>query len=263
MKKGFDISSWQKGLKIETLSPDFMIMRAGFGDAGIKKDPCVDGFVKQCETLGVPYGLYFYGDAHSVDDVKKELDKFEDIAKKYNATLGLFYDLEGKMLSNSNEINRDIITEVKSRGIGLYASSSFMRTISSRYPDIFFGCALWVACWGSSACPSIAGNIKFWQYKVDTMPNGSERIDYDYMIDSASPVNPTPVLKMGSVGEAVQKLQDELNEYFAGAYTLKLDGVFGDKTRRGVIAVQALGGLIIDGIVGVKTWEYLTSGKKS
>lgn len=258
MKKGIDVSYWQKGLKLASVSPEFVVVRAGFGDAGIKKDPCYNGFVKQADALGVPYGAYFYGDAHDMETLKKELDAFRKYVGEASPTLGLWYDLEGKMLSNSNALNREIILELKNNNIGLYASASFMRSIVAQYPDIFFGARLWVACWGAKNCPSVSGNVIMWQYNVDREKN----IDLDYLLEGETVGETTPTLRKGDVGEAVQTLQQALNDYFAGAYVLKLDGIFGEKTRRGVIACQSLGGLIIDGVVGVKTWEYLTSGIK-
>ena len=64
-----------------------------------------------------------------------------------------------------------------------------------------------------------------------------------------------PMLRSGSRGEAVRKLQELLNArgYDCGA----VDGIFGVKTRAAVIAFQKANGLSADGIVGPLTWGKL------
>lgn len=65
----------------------------------------------------------------------------------------------------------------------------------------------------------------------------------------------TPVLKKGSKGEAVTRLQQGLHqlEHDVGA----VDGIFGPNTERAVKAFQTTYGLAADGIVGPKTWTTL------
>lgn len=67
-----------------------------------------------------------------------------------------------------------------------------------------------------------------------------------------------PILRKGSSGEDVRRLQERLNElgYDCGA----VDGKFGDNTRRAVIAFQGAHGLKADGIVGSQTWAALDAG---
>lgn len=61
------------------------------------------------------------------------------------------------------------------------------------------------------------------------------------------------LLKLGSVGEDVKKLQKFLG--------LKVDGIFGRYTERAVKRFQKDNGLLVDGIVGNSTWNKLTSKK--
>lgn len=64
-----------------------------------------------------------------------------------------------------------------------------------------------------------------------------------------------PILKKGSKGTAVRKLQQilEAQEYDVGA----IDGIFGAMTLAAVKAYQRTHGLVADGIVGAKTWAVL------
>ena len=60
------------------------------------------------------------------------------------------------------------------------------------------------------------------------------------------------MLKIGSTGEDVKKLQTKLG--------LTPDGVFGPTTERKVKEWQRSNGLTDDGIVGQQTWEKLKLG---
>ena len=63
-----------------------------------------------------------------------------------------------------------------------------------------------------------------------------------------------PLLKKGSQGEAVKKLQQTLN---SKGYKLTEDGDFGNKTEAAVKAFQKANGLEVDGEVGPMTWGVL------
>jgi len=61
-----------------------------------------------------------------------------------------------------------------------------------------------------------------------------------------------PVLKKGSKGTMVRKLQQQLKER---GYDLVCDGVFGNKTLEMVRAFQADNRIAVDGVVGKNTWS--------
>lgn len=65
---------------------------------------------------------------------------------------------------------------------------------------------------------------------------------------------PPPILRTGSKGPDVVKLQAMLNSDGAD---LKVDGIFGPKTRAAVQAYQKSNGLVTDSIVGPQTWGSL------
>ena len=73
--------------------------------------------------------------------------------------------------------------------------------------------------------------------------------------DGSTPAAATmPLLKKGSQGEAVKKLQQTLN---GKGYKLTEDGDFGNKTEAAVKAFQKANGLEVDGEVGPMTWATL------
>ena len=58
------------------------------------------------------------------------------------------------------------------------------------------------------------------------------------------------VIKQGSSGETVRKIQTKLKNW--GYYTGSVDGIFGSKTLAAVKYFQRKNGLVVDGIVGNK-----------
>lgn len=68
-------------------------------------------------------------------------------------------------------------------------------------------------------------------------------------------------LRKGDTGDAVCYLQTLLNKKRKdwSATPLDIDGQFGPKTEIAVRAVQKHDGLVVDGIVGIKTWTALSN----
>ena len=66
-----------------------------------------------------------------------------------------------------------------------------------------------------------------------------------------------PTLMEGSSGSDVIYLQQLLNK--KGRATIAVDGYFGSETKQMVEIYQRNHGLVVDGIVGSKTWSSLSS----
>lgn len=64
-----------------------------------------------------------------------------------------------------------------------------------------------------------------------------------------------PTLRRGSTGYYVTFLQERLNLF---GYMVIIDGIFGAKTEATVKNFQKDRGLLVDGIVGSKTWTALS-----
>lgn len=78
---------------------------------------------------------------------------------------------------------------------------------------------------------------------------------YDATPVNVTPVTTQPMIRTGSRGDAVRKLQELLN---AKGYTCgSVDGILGSKTYAAVLAFQKANGLAADGIVGPLTWGKL------
>ncbi|PSN17081.1 peptidase, partial [filamentous cyanobacterium CCP5] len=66
-----------------------------------------------------------------------------------------------------------------------------------------------------------------------------------------------PLLRLGAEGEAVSRLQRQLQAL--GFYQGSIDGIFGPRTEQAVKAAQESYELTPDGIVGPATWRALGS----
>ena len=63
-----------------------------------------------------------------------------------------------------------------------------------------------------------------------------------------------PMLRYGSSGQEVRRLQQALNR---AGYSLEVDGGFGEKTRAALMDYQCRAGMTPDGVAGSKTWASL------
>lgn len=76
-------------------------------------------------------------------------------------------------------------------------------------------------------------------------PNSSEPVSSD-----------PPVLRADAVGSAVSQLQSELQTL--GYYQGEIDGGYGDQTEAAVRQFQSDQQLVVDGVVGLSTWDALS-----
>lgn len=74
--------------------------------------------------------------------------------------------------------------------------------------------------------------------------------------------NPTPernkstrTISVGSVGLAVQKFQEYMNQLVVPSPQLVVDGNFGQRTKQAIQTFQARNGLTADGVIGNATWD--------
>ena len=79
----------------------------------------------------------------------------------------------------------------------------------------------------------------------------------DSVPDNQNQMNDMPTLKRGSKGAAVQLLQQKLIAKGYSCGTAGADGDFGKATQAAVVAFQRENYLVMDGIVGARTWEAL------
>lgn len=195
---GIDVSHWQGDFDFVRAKNkegvEFAILKAGGGDAGLYKDSKFESNYKKCEEAGLPVGAYFYGDARNVAQAKKEAEYFISILRGKKYEYPVFYDVEGKMITQNNkagltEIVKTFCQTLEGAGywVGIYSSESFFNSEMNdgeltRYSH-------WVARWGKSKpAPNSGAETQIWQFGGETNLLRSNKIngqtcdqDYCYM----------------------------------------------------------------------------------
>lgn len=158
-KFGIDVSHWQGSFDFARAKSkegvEFAVIKAGGADAGLYKDSQFEANYKKCEECGLPKGAYFYGNARSVADAKKEAEYFLSLLKGKRYEYPVFYDVEGSMITKNDrntltQIVKAFCSAVEAAGywVGIYSSESFFKSEMNdgeltRYSH-------WVARWGKS-----------------------------------------------------------------------------------------------------------------
>lgn len=134
------------------------------------------------------------------------------------------------------------------------------------YYDMLASCSRYSGCLNKADPETCIKAIKDGGYATDPayvntimqIINKNNLTQYDSVVtgkSSAVQQTARSTLKKGSRGVDVTYLQQRLTAkgYGVGA----IDGIFGQKTLEAVKAFQAEHGLVVDGIVGAKTWTSL------
>lgn len=189
-KFGIDVSGWQKDIDWQKVKDDgvqFAIIRCGYGMDQINQDDShFEKNIAECKRLGIPFGVYLFSYANSIEKAESEADHVLRLVKGYNPPLGIWYDIEDEKTSGSveKEVLTDIINtfcnKIQKSGyqVGIYASTSWLNnkidsSITSTYP-------IWVAQYYSTC--EYKGNYKIWQYTSNGAVNGiSTKVDYNIM----------------------------------------------------------------------------------
>lgn len=198
--KGVDVSAHNGVIDWAKTSEhiDFAFIRCGYGQNGADKR--FEDNVKGCIDYGIPFGIYIFSYALTVNDAIKEANRAVEFAKKYKPPLGIAYDFEDDsiryMTENGKSADPAIIKSMANAFLKivddtqefmpvLYTNKNFY---NKYYHDI--ECALWLAQWQVSQ-PSV--KCDFWQASSSgIVPGiwGYVDINYtDYLPDHAYPIN--------------------------------------------------------------------------
>lgn len=210
VKKGIDVSSWQKSINwssVKASDVDFAIIRCGWGDnvlvdekggeAG-KGDGIFDQDDKYwkinadaCTRLGIPFGVYIYSYAETVEQAKSEAEHVLRLVKGYNLSYPIYYDMEDAVqdkLSNDElaELAKTFCGIIEDNGydVGVYASKNWF---DNKLVDPCFDTwERWVAQWNSSC--TYSKEFRLWQATSSGAVPGIEgRVDLNFEMDPELP----------------------------------------------------------------------------
>lgn len=192
MKRGIDVSSYQGRIDWERVKPyiDFAIIRCGWGnDLSRQDDIYYERNAKMCEELGIPYGVYLFSYATTLDEARSEVLHTLRLIKNKKIEYPIFLDVEERRQmalpkEKLTEIVKYYCEEMERHGyyVGIYASlDRFKSNLDSKELDKF---DKWIAEWNDRF--TYAGKAGMWQNtSYEEIPGIRGRVDgdvayYDY-----------------------------------------------------------------------------------
>lgn len=187
--KGMDVSEFQGNIdwnKVKADGIEFAILRVGFGmDVTSQDDKYIERNISECERLNIPYGVYLFSYANTVDKAKSEAEHTLRLIKGHTLAMGVWYDIEDNNTSGS--VSKETLTNIintycntiKNAGyeVGVYANLSWLNNkIESSVQDKW---PIWVAQYYKEC--QYKGNYKIWQYTSNGKVDGiSGNVDMNY-----------------------------------------------------------------------------------
>ncbi len=177
--------------------------------------------------------------------------------KAFTITSSTAYDHFFVYGRNTYEEINLIVDEMFTTYIKRYGSR---QPLFAQYCDgVKVNCPNWLSQWGC----------------VDLAEAGYSAIDIlryyygnDIYLENASRVSGVPIsypgtaLRLGSVGNDVRTIQNQLNriaDNYPSINKVKEDGIFGAQTEEAVLKFQQIFNLTVDGIVGFSTWYQISN----
>lgn len=177
MSRVIDISQWQGVIDWDTAKNhiDGAIIRCGWGSDYVGQDDTQFARnVSECERLRIPFGVYLYSYATSVDAAISEAKHALRLVSGHDLALPLYFDSEESGTEyNASAKAMAFCEEVRKAGYtpGVYASLSWWNS----YLQGVSGVSKWCARWQASA-PGMECDI--WQYTSDgSVPGIIGRVD--------------------------------------------------------------------------------------
>ena len=245
MLKGVDVSkhngviNWEKA-KNEI---DFAIIRCGFGmNVELQDDFQFKRNVEECIRLGIPFGVYLYSYANTIQKANSEAEHVLRLINPYKKEikLNIWYDIEDSIQATldkqvlSNIINT-FCNKIEENGysVGIYANKYWLETkieynIKNRY-------MLWCAGYGKNDGQAYGKykyeheNVKLWQYTSRGSIQGIGMVDMNYLYDEKIIVKQEQENISNQKKEIIKKLQHAYNVSYQT--NLVEDGIKGKKTE--------------------------------
>lgn len=197
---GIDVSEHQGSnidwAKVKDSGVQFALLRCGYGmDLKEQDDSTFLRNAKECERLGIPYGVYLYSYAKTTDSAKSEAAHAIRLLKGRKLDYPVYFDLEDKTVAPIGKAQiltnaKTFVTALEKAGYwaGVYANLYWWNTYltDSWYDRI----AKWVAQFNNEC--QYQKEYGIWQYsnsgKVPGIPGRFIDLNYAY-VDYPSKIN--------------------------------------------------------------------------
>lgn len=252
-KKGIDVSHHNGEIdwaKVKEAGVDYAIIRCGYGSNQEKwDDKSWKANADACTELGIPFGVYLYSYADSMDDAVSEAEHVLRLIEGYDLAYPVYYDLEDKCVENSfskaglAELAKTFCDMIEDAGYeaGIYANKYWFSELLT--DPIFDTWDRWVAQYNDTC--TYEGNYVMWQCSDEGLVDGiSTVVDLNVEFDWTN----TIVLYTNDVHCAI----DDYSELAAYAAQLEKEGNevwivdAGDAIQGEIIGSQTSGSAVID-----------------
>ena len=191
VKKGIDVSEhngeidWQK---VKNDGIDFVIIRCGFGqDIKSQDDDYWEYNVSECERLGIPYGVYLYSYADTLQKAESEAQHVLRLLNGHTPSYPIYYDLEDNItyaLSDSmkTQVAKTFCNQISANGyqVGVYSNLDWWTNYLT--DPIFDSWSRWMAQWNDTC--TYKGEYDVWQCSSTGKVDGiSNNVDLNFWID--------------------------------------------------------------------------------
>lgn len=199
---GIDVSEHNGEIDWEKVKEDFdfafiRVGYRGYSKGNIAEDETAKHNMKMAEKADVPFGVYFYTQAISVEEAEEEAEFLLDMIKHYDVSLPVIIDFEYAFDSDGNLAGRlkeanlspaekaeiinaffDVVKD-KDYDFGLYASSSMLHSEIDT-DELNDDAVIWVADYNDQVTYDVDYSI--WQYsKTGTSDAVSSKyVDLNY-----------------------------------------------------------------------------------
>lgn len=235
---GIDTSRWQGNFDFkrakEKEGVEFAILKIGGGDGALYKDSQFDNSYNKCIQCGLPKGCYFFGEAMTIEEAKKEANYWLELMKGYKFEYPVFYDVEAKMLSldkrTLTEIIKTVCNIVEKAGywVGIYTSGSHFN--SEVFDNELSKWSHWVASWSVTSKPALNSKnaTQMWQFggsknSIRSTQINGQTVDQNYCyIDYPTAIKANGLNGYGKANEVKPESKPEtLYRVQVGAYSVK------------------------------------------
>lgn len=167
--KVIDVSKHQGKIEWEKVKGhiDGAIIRCGYGSDSINQDDIqFKANVEGCLKHGIPFGVYIYSYAKTLEGARDEAEHVLRLVKPYKDKLSypVYYDLE-EAGTEAGAVERAIvfgdIIEAEGLWCGIYANQYWWKTYLKNRLDRF---TKWVAKYSYNKPSGISGKYDIWQY---------------------------------------------------------------------------------------------------
>ena len=222
--KGVDISVHNGDVNFSELKKagiEFVIIRCGYGQDRTKQDDKeFKRNVEKCVMNGMPYGVYLYSYANSVEKAKSEAAHVLRLIDGTKPAYGVWYDVEDPIHSHDKKLLTDCVVAfceiIEKAGYycGVYSSLSWFNT---RFDSRIDKYDKWVAQW-SKEC-TYQKPFGMWQF-TDKLKIGGRTFDGNYAYKDYP-----KIIGINITSETTKKSVDEIAVEV-------LNGVWGNGSER-------------------------------